>query len=164
MNTKITEEKIKQKAPRVVDKAVMPGPTYFIILIVTLILLLSFTVSLFAVFAKQSMERNHNNVDIPQDNAPSGNSNKNPSGTIGGGLSVGGNSLGKTNPKRNSYISKSAANVEKVGEQIRSDNVILIDLDTYESIAEKSADTVIYPASMTKVMSILVACENLKSL
>ena len=164
MNTKITEEKIKQKAPRVVDKAVMPGPTYFIILIVTLILLLSFTVSLFAVFAKQSMERNHNNVDIPQDNAPSGNSNKNPSGTIGGGLSVGGNSLGKTNPKRSSYISKSAANVEKVGEQIRSDNVILIDLDTYESIAEKSADTVIYPASMTKVMSILVACENLKSL
>ena len=52
----------------------------------------------------------------------------------------------------------------RVGEQIRSDNVILVDLDTYESIAEKAADEIMYPASMTKVMTLLVACENVKSL
>jgi D-alanyl-D-alanine carboxypeptidase (penicillin-binding protein 5/6) len=40
----------------------------------------------------------------------------------------------------------------------------LVDLDSYTSVAEKSADKRIYPASMTKVMSLLVACENLKSL
>jgi D-alanyl-D-alanine carboxypeptidase (penicillin-binding protein 5/6) len=92
------------------------------------------------------------------------NTNKNPSTVIGGGLSEGGNSLGKTVPRRSSYISRTAANVANISDDRAVDNVILIDLSTYESIAEKAADTKIYPASMTKVMSLLVACENLKSL
>lgn len=169
MNTKISEEQIKKAHTPKVDRAIMPGPTYFVILGVTVVLLLSFLIAFFAVFANQTVGNNSNNVniDIPQNNSSSGNSNNssnNSSGVIGGGLSDKGNALGKTNPKRSSYISKSATNVANVGEEIRSNNVILVDLDTYESIAEKSADTIIYPASMTKVMSILVACENLKSL
>ena len=83
---------------------------------------------------------------------------------IGSGLSVKGNSPGKTVSKRSSYLSSTASNVSRITDQIRSNNVILVDLDSYTSVAEKSADKRIYPASMTKVMSLLVACENLKSL
>lgn len=147
MNTKITEEQIKQKAPRVVDKAIMPGPAYFIILTVTIVLLLSFTVAFFAVFAKQSSGDNSN---IVGDNSSAGNS-----------IGNGGN---QTVPKKSNYISKSASGVQLVGDQIDSNNVILVDIDRNESIAEKGADERIYPASMTKVMSLLVACENVKNL
>lgn len=174
MNTKISEKQERQMNKSCADKAIMPGPAYFIILTVTIILLIAFTIAFFAVFARQG-----SNSDIDDDfrgNSPSSNSSSNssnvstsgstqkPNSTIGGGVSIGGNSVGKTVTKRSSYISTRSAGLANVGEQIRSDNVILIDLDTYESIAEKSADTQIYPASMTKVMSLLVACENLKSL
>lgn len=174
MNRQITEEK---RAPERVSKrksfdaAVVPSKKYFIILITTCVLLLSFTVSFFAVLA-QDFLNNDNDVSFEGGNQIPNNSQNNnqsnsqskPSSSIGGGASKGGNYPGKTVSKRSSYISKSAASVAKVGEAIRSDNVILVDLDSYESIAEKSADTKIYPASMTKVMSLLVACENVKSL
>lgn len=166
MSTKITEEQRKKAAaprPKRVDKAVMPGTSYFVILTVTVILLLSFTVAFFAVFAKQSSSGN-TNIDIPSDNPPSSNSNKNPGTVIGGGFSVGGNSLGKTQPRRASYVSSTSSSAERISDERNVDNVILVDLDSYESIVEKSADTTIYPASMTKVMSLLVACENMKSL
>lgn len=170
MNTKISEKQARRISESRADKAIMPGPAYFIILTVTIILLIAFTIAFFAVFSRQSSSNDVN--DDFQGNSHSSNSSNSsasgstqkPNSSIGGGVSVGGNSVGKTVPKRASYISKRSASVANVGEQIRSDNVILIDLDTYESIAEKSADTQIYPASMTKVMSLLVACENLKSL
>jgi hypothetical protein len=88
----------------------------------------------------------------------------NPGTVIGGGFSVGGNSLGKTQPRRASYVSSTSSSAERISDERNVDNVILVDLDSYESIVEKSADTTIYPASMTKVMSLLVACENMKSL
>ena len=170
MNTKISEKQARRISESRADKAIMPGPAYFIILTVTIILLIAFTIAFFAVFSRQSSSNDVN--DDFQGNSHSSNSSNSsasgstqkPNSSIGGGVSVGGNSVGKTVPKRASYISTRSAGVAGVGEQIRSDNVILIDLDTYESIAEKSADTQIYPASMTKVMSLLVACENLKSL
>ena len=170
MNTKISEKQARRISESRADKAIMPGPAYFIILTVTIILLIAFTIAFFAVFSRQSSSNDVN--DDFQGNSHSSNSSNSsasgstqkPNSSIGGGVSVGGNSVGKTVPKRASYISTRSAGVANVGEQIRSDNVILIDLDTYESIAEKSADTQIYPASMTKVMSLLVACENLKSL
>ena len=170
MNTKISEKQARRISESRADKAIMPGPAYFIILTVTIILLIAFTIAFFAVFSRQSSSNDVN--DDFQGNSHSSNSSNSsasgstqkPNSSIGGGVSVGGNSVGKTVPKRASYISTRSAGVAGVGEQIRSDNVILIDLDTDESIAEKSADTQIYPASMTKVMSLLVACENLKSL
>ncbi|MBO7302980.1 MAG: D-alanyl-D-alanine carboxypeptidase [Clostridia bacterium] len=185
MNTKITEEKVfKATKPRR-DLAVIPSKGYFVVLSVTIVLLLSFLVAFFAVFASVDGDNggssggavnggvgDFNDGDDDNNgnaNANGGNSNNNPqsqpnSSSIGAGVSVDGNSLGKTVAKRSSYLSKSSASVKKIGEQRRSDNIILVDLDTYESIAEKSADTRIYPASMTKVMSLLVACENAKSL
>ena len=173
MNTKISEKQIeKSKAKsgtKSVDKAIMPGPAYFVILATTVILLLSFTVAFFAVFAKDKAQgtSHSNDVDInsPSENNQSSGDSKNPSGTvIGGGVSVGGNYLGRTSAKRSNYVSKASTNVNNISDVREVDNVILVDLDTYESVAEKFADTKIYPASMTKVMSLLVACENLKSL
>lgn len=171
MNTKISEKQINKTADKAsvktVDKPIIPGPTYFVILAVTVILLLSFTVAFFAVFgmnAVQSNSSNSNADDIPLGNTPSGEDPKKPSGVIGGGRSVKGNLLGKTAAKRSNYISGTSSNVANISDMCDVDNVILVDLDSYESIAEKMADTKIYPASMTKVMSLLVACENLKSL
>ena len=43
--------------------------------------------------------------------------------------------------------------------QMYSTNAILIDLETNTVLAEKNADEIIYPASMTKIMTALIACE-----
>lgn len=43
-------------------------------------------------------------------------------------------------------------------------NGILIDLDTNTVVASKGGDVRIYPASMTKIMTLIVACENAKDL
>lgn len=47
---------------------------------------------------------------------------------------------------------------------IKSKNGILIDTVNHKVIAEKHGDTKIYPASMTKVMTLIVAVENIKNL
>lgn len=51
-----------------------------------------------------------------------------------------------------------------LGEEIVSKYAILIDLNTNKVLAEKNAQAVISPASMTKIMTILVAAEHLKNL
>lgn len=53
------------------------------------------------------------------------------------------------------------ANTVQLGDEIDSDYAILIDLDRNTVLAEKLPDTVISPASMTKIMTVLVAAENL---
>jgi D-alanyl-D-alanine carboxypeptidase (penicillin-binding protein 5/6) len=45
---------------------------------------------------------------------------------------------------------------------IYSKYAILVDLDTNKIVAERNCDEMIYPASMTKVMTLLVACERLQ--
>jgi D-alanyl-D-alanine carboxypeptidase (penicillin-binding protein 5/6) len=45
---------------------------------------------------------------------------------------------------------------------IYSKYAILVDLDTNKIVAERNCDETIYPASMTKVMTLLVACEQLQ--
>lgn len=58
-------------------------------------------------------------------------------------------------------LPKSGANTKSIGE-ISSNYAVLIDAQTGEILAGKDADTRFSPASMTKVMTLLVACENLK--
>ena len=55
-------------------------------------------------------------------------------------------------------------NTKNLGANIVSTNAILIELDTHAITAQKNADQKIYPASMTKVMTLLVAVENMSSL
>ena len=47
-------------------------------------------------------------------------------------------------------------------EDIKSAAMVLVDITDNKIVAGKSADVKIYPASMTKVMTLLVACENAK--
>ena len=51
------------------------------------------------------------------------------------------------------------ADTVHLGAELPSTYAILIDLESHEILAEKSADTVIYPASMTKILTVLVAAE-----
>lgn len=46
--------------------------------------------------------------------------------------------------------------------EIKSGAAVLVDITDGVVVAGKNADTKIYPASMTKVMTLLVACENAK--
>ncbi len=53
---------------------------------------------------------------------------------------------------------------EIVSEDVISENAILIDVDSGEIIAKKAEDATISPASMTKILTILVACEHVTDL
>ncbi len=53
---------------------------------------------------------------------------------------------------------------EIVSEDVISENALLIDVDTGEVVAKKASDTRISPASMTKIMTILVAAEHVTDL
>lgn len=62
------------------------------------------------------------------------------------------------------YISTTPNDVIDVtsNTSIKSAHAILVELKGNTSVAEKGSDVKIYPASMTKVMTLLVACENAK--
>ena len=48
--------------------------------------------------------------------------------------------------------------------EVGSTNAILIDLQSFTIVGEKNSDDKIYPASLTKIMTLLVAVENMQSL
>ena len=48
-------------------------------------------------------------------------------------------------------------------EMINSDKAILVDLTTSEIVASRQAGQIIYPASLTKVMTLIVIAENIKN-
>lgn len=62
------------------------------------------------------------------------------------------------------YTASETPSTVQLGDEISSSYAVLIDLQNDTILAEKSADAVINPASMTKVLTLLVAVENLKSL
>ncbi len=59
------------------------------------------------------------------------------------------------------YRPTTAANLATI-EGINSECAVLVDNSSGTVVASKDADTVIHPASMTKIMTLLVACENAK--
>ncbi len=64
-----------------------------------------------------------------------------------------------------SYVSSSAEGAQTMANDatIQSAAAILVDMSGKASIGEKNADTRVYPASMTKVMTLLLACEKASS-
>ena len=58
-----------------------------------------------------------------------------------------------------SYLSSYASDAETIS-GISSAAAVLVDVSANKVTASKNADTRVYPASMTKVMTLLVACEN----
>lgn len=129
------------------------GMHFFAILLGVAVVLLSLVISLFVI-----MSNGGDNTPITDN--PTGNNNNTPKDP--GSVNVGLNNspLFPTNPSRTSYIIAKANDVVTIGDEIKSEHSILVDLSSYQSIAEKGADDKIYPASMTKVMTLIVACER----
>ena len=59
------------------------------------------------------------------------------------------------------YRAESTPQTVEIGEAIESPHAILIDEQAKTIIAQKNPYEKMYPASMTKVMTVLVACENI---
>ena len=53
-------------------------------------------------------------------------------------------------------------NTVNIGKELSSKHAIVIDLNSKTILAQKAADTIISPASMTKILTILVAAEHIK--
>lgn len=62
------------------------------------------------------------------------------------------------------YPSISPSYVDIVSENVKSPYVALLDVENNEIIAGRNVDAQIYPASMTKVMSLIVAVEHIQDL
>ncbi|MBQ9086364.1 MAG: D-alanyl-D-alanine carboxypeptidase [Clostridia bacterium] len=71
--------------------------------------------------------------------------------------------LYSTVPSRSDYFIENSSSYQTVS-GIDSEYTILLDLSSYEAVAGLNADTRICPASMTKIMTLLIACENITSL
>lgn len=59
---------------------------------------------------------------------------------------------------------EAAEDTQRLGDEIFSSNAILVDADNEKILAGKGEKTQVVPASMTKVLTLLVAAENFKSL
>ena len=133
----------------------------FLIIATALVLLLAIVCTTLLVIAKNRSEPSGNDDtsdDVQGAFAPSSSENSDTQNKVSGAP------LYPTKPSRTNYMSKSAADVAQVGSAIKSNNAILVELGTYTSVAEKNADEKIFPASMTKVMTLLVACERVTDL
>ena len=143
------------------ERVIEIKPSFLVILFSTLALLIGLVVALFVVM-------NIENKDI--DDSPSGK--KDPSKTLQTdklpSTPVSKTPLYPTKESRSSYKITTSESVVTLTDNsfITSEHTVLVkvDKDSLTSIVEKNADTKMYPASMTKVMTLLVACENLTDL
>ena len=134
-----------------------PGQKYWIILFTTIVLLVAFTISFFVLLLVDGRDDGQPDYNDDKHNSSSStdkkqnvNTNKTP--------------LYPTVATRSNYLPASSDASQQIGDAIQSNNSILVELGSYQAIAEKGADVKIYPASMTKVMTLVIACENLTSL
>lgn len=137
------------------------GIAFMITFITTIVLLVSIVASLVVVMIA---DINGSNRYTPP--SGSGGGSKLPGGTYTTtqGNLISGNVLFPTRPSRTSYVIGKASDVRTVSTEIKSGYSILVDLETMTSVGEKNADEKIYPASMTKVMTLIVACEKITDL
>ncbi len=104
-----------------------------------------FTLLLFLTIAAASFAALRDKPEfLPEDNTPSYSSFQNP--TI---------EISESNPVLRQ------GKITEITENISSSNAILINLKTGRVICEKNSDTVSYPASLTKIMSAIIAIENI---
>lgn len=62
------------------------------------------------------------------------------------------------------YSATATADTRQIGEEVISKHALLIDLETDRIVAQRDAKSRINPASMTKILTILVAAEHVKDL
>ncbi len=66
------------------------------------------------------------------------------------------------NHEEGKYSAGKTSQTRQIGDEILSEYAIFIDRDSQEVLAEKGGFTVINPASMTKILTVLVAAERIK--
>ena len=79
------------------------------------------------------------------------------------GTSPGAQALADAQPDK-IYEAHITDSTRQLGEELDSDYAILIDMETDEILAQKGWDTIINPASMTKILTVLVAAEHVENL
>ena len=129
-----------------------------VLLIVSIIIAtaaLAFSGALDGIFDKKDSDITQNNGN----DSPSKPSTK-PTETNNSGLSFPNNLNLPTKAPAGNYISSRSNQVQTISE-INSEAAILVKMNGNVSIAEKNADVRVHPASMTKLMTLIVACENM---
>ena len=139
--------------------------SFVIILIVTLVLLIALTVTLFVVMNLNKNDHlGHGGTGAPPSagkaQTTTAASSDIPAGNLGGGP------LYPTKESRESYIPTASASVVDISSEITANNAILVKVTGTEltSTHEKAADAKIYPASITKVMTLIVAAERITNM
>lgn len=142
-------------------------PSFLVILAVTLLLLVGLVVGLFIVMNRDGDSHlGHGGAGAP----PSGGKTQTTTAASSEDIPVisDGKPLFPTVETRGNYKISTADSVVKLtgDDFIRSNNTVLVKVgaETLTSIVEKAADEKMYPASMTKVMTLLVACERVDNL
>lgn len=82
----------------------------------------------------------------------------------GGSTGMGTVNGGSAEMDTKAYVAMATQDTVQIGDEIISSHAILIDLDTNTVRAQKGSGTVINPASMTKVLTVLVAAEHITDL
>lgn len=137
------------------------GTSFFALLLVTFFVLLSLVVALFIVMTNGEDEKEYDVIFSP-DILDETDDSKETSVTD---VVLNNTSLFPTHQTKVSYIIPTSTDVKEITDSaVTSQHSILVDLSEYISIAEKGADERIYPASMTKVMTLIVACERVTRL
>ncbi|MBQ7384716.1 MAG: D-alanyl-D-alanine carboxypeptidase [Clostridia bacterium] len=138
-------------------------PSFIAILIVTIVLLITLTISLFVVMHLEKSSSfepirggSKQTQSTTEPSVPAGNLNTTP--------------LYPTTETRTSYKVTAASDIVTLTDtdtwKLEAKNAVLVraDKDSLTAIAEKSSEAKMYPASMTKVMTLIVACERVTDL
>jgi len=151
----MNDRKVPKKGKNMMELA---GSPFLFILIATIALILSLMIGLVVVM----LTSDDHSGGYVGDGGGAGGKNKGDASTTQSSVPVGNMQalyISPSQPKRSSYLASTQGMTQIDG--IGSQNAVLIELDGFTAVAGKNADAKIYPASMTKVMTLLVACEQL---
>ncbi len=132
-------------------------------IIITLGIFLFFSLSLLAVFGIALAVKNArepHDTTAPTTEISDGMTNGTDSSTATASPETG---ITPPPPPPSVYASATPSTVA-LGSKVGSSNAIMIDLNSFTILAQKGAESRIYPASMTKIMTLLVGVENMESL
>ena len=130
--------------------------SFLVILFSTLAVLIALVIALFIVMNIENNALNDDSSSNKRDPSKTVQTDKTPS------IPASKTALYPTKETRSSYKITTSGTVVTLTDEIGANNTVLVKVekDSLTSVVEKGADTKIYPASMTKVMTLLVACEN----
>lgn len=139
------------------EKTIVISPAFLVLILVTLVLIIGLTIGLVAVMCLDD-----SNVDDPKQTEEKSDTTKGPSTPVNADPKA----LFPTVESRSSYKISTSDSVVTLTDEIGGNNTVLVKVgaDSLTSIVEKNADAKMYPASMTKVMTLLVACERVTDL